>query len=270
MKPVPGAVRHLTRRVTRRMAFEMRRGIFSAYASLRRGSARATAARHNDFFFAELGIERAAAEAMHREACSRVGRAREWNESIHFLAFAALKAAGFRPDDVLELGTASGETTEYLAALFDGAAVYTFELPDDDPIFRRFHGTDTERRTAEARINRPNIRARRANTAFLSRMDLPDFDLIWLDAGHEFPEVAWDHAFCLAKVRPGGWILSDDIRPGDNLLYGGRPGASDAFTVIEYFNARQDAKFRYLLKREDPRLYVLDRKYVAVYHNPAR
>ena len=261
-----GTLLDLASRAVRRLAFEAWRRALGVFATLRAPNAREASARHNDFFFAELGVDRATAEAEYRRICTEIGLARMADDSIHFLAFAALKVAGFRPGTVLELGTATGETTAFLAALFDPAIIHTVELPDDDPIFRRFHGAGADRRAAAARLDRPNIRAHRVNTAFLSGLGLPDFDLIWLDAGHEFPEVAWDHAFCLGKLRKGGWLLSDDIRPSDNLLFRRQRGALDAFAVTEYLNERQESKFRYLLKREDPRLYVLDRKYVAVLH----
>lgn len=256
-------------RAVQRVRFAVRRRALGAFAAIAAPRARARVARHNEFFYAELGIDRAAAEVVYREANERSGRRAASGESIHFLAFAALKAAGFRPSQVLELGTASGETTAYLAALFEEATVHTFELPDDDPVLQRFHGGGIDRATLDARLSRSNIVSYRLNTAFLSRQELPDFDLVWLDAGHEYPEVAWDHAYCLGKLRPGGWLLSDDIRPPDNLLFRSRPGALDAYDVTAYFNAREDCRFRYLLKRDDPYLYTLDRKYVAVLHKSA-
>lgn len=224
--------------------------------------ARDSVARHNDFFFDALGISRGDAEAARAEASTRSGRSVRADESIHFLAFAALKAAGFRPATVLELGTDSGETTAYLACLFPDATIDTVELPDDDPILRHFHGSGIDPAALAKRLAAPQIRAHRVNTAFLASLDLPEFDLIWLDAGHEYPEVAWDHAYCLGRLRPGGWLLSDDIRPPENRLFRGRPGAFDAWNVTEYLKAR-GANIRYLLKRDDPRLYLLDRKYVA-------
>lgn len=69
-------------------------------------------------------------------------------------------------------------------------------------------------------------------------------DLIWLDAGHQFPEVAWDHFYCLSTLTPSGWLLSDDIEPD-------KPCGQ----TLRYFEER-GFDVRYLLKRETPEDYL--------------
>jgi predicted O-methyltransferase YrrM len=261
----PASIRALAAKAWRRLVFESRKVALGTVAGAAGRRAQARVNAYNDPFFQEVGVAREAAEAQCVAACRKIGRTPSAEDSIHFLAFAALKASGFRPGRILELGTAAGETTHYLAALFPDARLHTVDLPWDDPVFRRYHGKTADERTALVEFRLPNIIPVRINTAFIGTLDLPDFDLIWLDAGHEFPEVAWDHFYCLGKLRPGGWLFSDDLRFPDNRLHR-RAEAHHAALVTEYFNARQATKFRYLLKREDARLYFLDRKYVGYLH----
>ena len=222
----------------------------------------------NGFFFDKLGIERASAEKEYRRAAALVGFEPGENDSIHRLGFAALKVSGFRPARILELGTSHGETTAYLSAIFPDAQIHTVELDQDDPIYRRMH-PNPEKRDAnvERRLANPKITALRTNTVFLQDLDLPNFDLIWLDAGHHFPEVAWDHFFCMHRLNAGGWLFTDDVMLPDNSLARKRPGILDVWKVVNYFNER-GRPFDLLLKRESPRQYVMNVKYVGFHHAP--
>lgn len=259
---------HLLRRL-RTVDRRLRRAALSALASLHADKVAAEALHYNDFFFRELGVDKAAVDALCAQTLIALGDV--WDpleESVHYRAFAALKLAGFAPRSVLELGTYEARATQFLSALFPEAAVHTVDLPPDDPIFANHHGVDAAKQEVIARrLDRPNIVRHRVNTAFLPTLALPEqIDLIWLDAGHEFPEVAWDHFFCLSKLAPGGWLLTDDVRRASNPLFFGYPSAVDVLRVLQYFDARQPDKFRLLLKRDDARWYVVDRKYVGVLH----
>jgi predicted O-methyltransferase YrrM len=238
-----------------------------AWASYRSSdeSIRIHVAHYNDYFFKELGVKREAAVKVWREVSDRTGIQRTGNDSIHRLAFAALSVNGFSPRNILELGTDNGDTALYLSELFPEGKIFTVELPDDDPIYLKWHpeGATAHRCGVVKRLARPNITSLIMNTAYLLEENLPDFDLIWLDAGHYFPEVAWDHFFCLHKLAPGGWLFTDDIRLPSNKVTRKRPSTLDAWTVVDYFNARQKDRFGLLLKREDPALFLIDPKFVG-------
>ena len=189
-------------------------------------------------------------------------------ESVYRLAFTALKKAGFHPTNILELGTLKGSTTVYLANLFPSADIYTVELPADDPLFAHWH-SDAERRDRlidERFAPYPKIHKVRANTFDLATLSLPRFDLIWLDAGHHFPEVAWDHAYCFAQLNEGGWLLSDDVRVPGEPSRGAKPGYEAPFKVIEYIKARKSWRNGLLLKRENPEQFMILRDYIAWFH----
>ena len=230
--------------------------------------ARRRAGSYNDEFFGELGVDRSMAEQLDRQVSDRLAQSpKALQPSIHRLAFAALRVSGFRPRHILELGTAGARTTLFLSELFPEASIITVELPDSDPIYGRMHPEGD--RGAAKNLERPNVVSLRMNTIFIGREQWPEFDLIWVDAGHCFPEVAWDHFFCFHRLAAGGWLFSDDVRFPGNTETRKRPETLDLWNVLQYFNARQADQFRFLLKREDSDSFLLDPKYVAYLHKTA-
>lgn len=226
----------------------------------------------NDHFFETLGIERSAAEHLLEETRMKIPVLDEdvhvksqKKQSTHLLAFAALKVAGFSPKNILEIGTYLGFTTCLLSHLFPEAQIYTAALPPDDPVFDDYHilsgqGVDN---VFEQRLARSNIIVLKKNSGFLWEENLPDFDLIWLDGGHQYPVVAWDHFYSLSKLVTGGWLFSDDIvRPGSDKKSENDP-RFDAYHTVEYYSKRLKNKFKYLLKREDAATYMSAKKFIA-------
>jgi predicted O-methyltransferase YrrM len=224
---------------------------------------------YNDTFFDTLRVDQHSARALYRQISDVCGLRSDVGESIHRLAFTVLREAGLQPCNILELGTSNGESTIYLAALFPNANVYTVELPVYDPLFTRWHSELREKLVNKRFAQYDNIHQIRANTFDLLTLNLPHFDLIWLDAGHQFPEVAWDHAYCFAHLNEEGWLLSDDIRvPGQPG--GGRPGKDAPFRVIEYIRTRKTWDSGLLLKREDCTKFRSNRKYIAWFHKTSK
>jgi predicted O-methyltransferase YrrM len=242
------------------------RSLLTGLSRVRRRPTVDALAGANGWFFQDLDVDRADAEQLCKETLASLGHASPPEGSIHYLAFAALRCSGFEPANILELGTFRAEASEYLAVLFPDAVVHTVDLPTDDPIVAAFGMDSAGMSERGRRLDRSNIVAHQTNTMFLAELDLPSMDLVWLDAGHHFPEVAWDHAYCLHRLRPGGWLLSDDIRLPDNPLYRRRRGALDAHQVIRYWNDRRTDQFRLLIKREDPDVMMVDPKHIAVLH----
>lgn len=136
-------------------------------------------------------------------------------DSVHSLMIAAvLRASGVRR--VLELGTFTGETTALMASLAPDAEIVTVDLPDGQPAYEQYvslANPDREvfLRTRSANLSAPNIRFVRSDSFLLSPRDLGMFDLVWVDAWHLFPNVAWDIHLAYHACLPGGFILCDDI-----------------------------------------------------------
>jgi len=213
-----------------------------------------------------LGLDYERAQQLAEAVCTKNDiRYSRLYSSSHFLAFASLKASGFTPKNILEIGTGSGQTTRVLADLFPKANVHTIELPLSDPIYGENAGGFNQEQRNQF-LDLPRITAHSCNSAFMFDIDLPDFDLIWLDGGHVFPEVAWDHFYCLSKLRPGGWVFTDDIRFPDNPLYRIYEGSTDAYETLAYYAKRTTHRSFFLIKRTDLHRNLFDPKYVAALH----
>lgn len=197
-------------------------------------------------------------------------------DSIHWLVFSALslspQAAHIR--EILEIGTFRGKTAALLKLLFPHARVTTVDLPTSDPIMQKTYRRETPeqlaeyRETRDRRVNREGITFVEANSFFLPEHAPGPFDLIWMDGGHLYPEVAWDFCNAWHSCRSGGLLMCDDIIPDPR----GRDAyASDeSHKVISYVAARTGIAPVYLLKRRNP-VWSADpatRKFVAVIKRP--
>jgi predicted O-methyltransferase YrrM len=197
-------------------------------------------------------------------------------DSIHWLVFAALSLSP-RADairDILEIGTFRGKTTLLLKTMFPDAQVTTVDLPTSDPIMQQTYRRDTPeqlaeyRATRDSRVNREGIAFIETNSFFIPGVAKGPFDLIWMDGGHLFPEVAWDFCNSWHACRSGGILMCDDIIPDPR---GSDSYASDeSHKVISYVAARTDIAPVYLLKRRNPNWSAdpVTRKFVAVLQRP--
>ena len=146
------------------------------------------------------------------------------------------------------------EFTAILARLFPDGEIITLDLPESDPILRRTHRRDDDeayRRYVvkrDANVAAPNIRCRLINSAFLLDHVQGPFDFVWVDAGHLYPEVAWDLANAHHLCRIGGHVLCDDVIPdaeGQRTDY----VSPDSFRVLSYLAERTSQPVTLFLKR---------------------
>lgn len=230
--------------------------------------------------WARLGLDPVAARPHLDAALASIGSAPfddlNRTDSVHWLVFAAISlspmADGIR--SILEIGTFRGKTAHLLHVLFPKAHVTTVDLPASDPIMQATYRRDTPEQLAEyraardARTNRDGVTFVEANSFFLPDHAPGPFDLVWMDGGHLFPEVAWDFFNAWHACHSGGIIMCDDIIPDPR----GRDAyASDeSHQVIRYVSARSAIDPVYLLKRRNPNWSAdpATRKFVAVIRKP--
>ncbi len=190
--------------------------------------------------------------------------------SVHWVLFACLPQR-YRIERVLEIGTYDGQTTALLARLFPRAEIITVDLPPNDPILRSTYGrTDPvrleeyERRLA-SNTKVANVTLLRGNSFFLPSLVFGKFDLVWVDGGHLYPEVAWDLCNAYHLVRPSGVLMCDDVIRNP---HGVRDAyvSPDSHAVLKYITERTNESLYLFLKREsaewsaNPR----ERKFVAL------
>ncbi len=119
-------------------------------------------------------------------------------------------AVGFNAKNILELGSFRGETARLLA-----------ENTADDA---RVCAVDIDERHGSAYAGTPAARKVRRITGNIEHgLFRPDekFDLIFVDAAHDFDSVLHDSALAFEWLAADGVLLWHDYRPGGNYFAGG-------------------------------------------------
>lgn len=190
--------------------------------------------------------------------------------SVHTLLFSCISQVS-KVRDILEIGTYKGEAALILSKLFPNSLVTTLDLPDSDPILHTSYMRESPyvmkeyKEEQKKNLADPRITFVEKNSFFLPGEMTKKFDLIWIDGGHLYPEVAWDicNAYHLCKL--GGWIMCDDViidKNGQRNEY----VSPDSYEVLEYIRARTGEEVTYFLKKEHPMRSAdpRKRKYVAL------
>tara|TARA_B100001123_G_C15237069_1_gene997576 strand:- start:552 stop:1229 length:678 start_codon:yes stop_codon:yes gene_type:complete len=194
--------------------------------------------------------------------------------SSHMVLFSALSLSPSYFSDILEIGTYKGETSNLLSRLFPSGNITTIDLPASDPIF--FNSYLGARGNANRQkiyteilsqnLTPDNIHFIETNSFFLlSVLDGKKFDLIWLDGGHLYPEIAWDACQAYWLCKPGGLIIFDDVALNSNTRTTDKLSGA-VHEVVTYISNRTNCKVSYLLKRLDPKYNSVPslQKHIAV------
>ncbi len=128
----------------------------------------------------------------------------------------AMEAGGHAPRSVLEIGTFAGTGAILLAAMveqWDGH-VTTVDLPWTGQANQHFEITADER-AAEIGVSNLAIVRREDGAEGWMREHLAanrdGLDLVYLDGGHTWANTILQASLSLACLRPGGWLVMDDL-----------------------------------------------------------
>lgn len=170
--------------------------------------------------FREFGLDRAAGLTATIEALRHAGLA-EYDEddemfSEHLVLFGAVSRAVPGATRVMEIGTYDGRSALLLSHLFPAARILTFDLPESDAAY---HSTYAIARTKQFIANRTDHLSRSSNIEFVQKnslaltlsRDQEGYDVIWVDGDHTYPVVAIDIANAVRMLKPGGFLMCDDI-----------------------------------------------------------
>jgi predicted O-methyltransferase YrrM len=194
----------------------------------------------------------------------------EENDSGHWLICAAISKS-ININRILEIGTYTGEFTAILSKLFPDSEIITIDLPENDPILRNSYNRnnndlyDDFKREQNANIDKlKNVNLLLTNSLFLNDKVKGKFDLIWVDGGHNYPEIAWDLSNSYNLLNDDGILMCDDIIKMEKYFARGFV-STDSYRVLEYINQRVNPDIIYFLKRLDGKRYarLKNRKYVA-------
>lgn len=196
-------------------------------------------------------------------------------DSIHWLIFSALSLKAEKYPNILELGTFTGSFTHLASKLFPESRITTVDLSENDPLFLKLYSRHDPDRLQEYRklqarnLNSPNIMSLQLNTFFLLDKVRGPFDLIWVDAGHHYPEIAWDICNAYHLCRPGGTVLCDDLIPKD-IQYHSTHVSPAGYETLTYIQDRLPSSLTLFLKRRslDRYLNKQKRRYVGYLAKP--
>jgi predicted O-methyltransferase YrrM len=192
--------------------------------------------------------------------------------SQHWVFAAALSAAP--PRRILEIGTFDGRFTRVLAALFPESDIVTCDLPEESPIFKDSYRRESD--TARERFldirkrnlaRHDNITFIQANSFLLPRLQHPGFDLVWVDGGHDYPDVAWDACNAWHLAADGGLILFDDLYLHPAAKRGSLiPDFNNSAALLRILESEELCHVTYFPKRINPQLAAdpILRKHIGV------
>lgn len=146
------------------------------------------------------------------EASAEIGDSR----SEHKVLLGALAAKKLPISKILEIGTLEGSTTKVLTYLFPEAVVTTMDLPASDSAYHASYEYSRSREFVEKRnmnvcsSSRIKFVEQNSLTLSLEAVD-SNYDLVWVDGDHDFPTVGIDLANSTRLLRPGGYLMCDDV-----------------------------------------------------------
>jgi predicted O-methyltransferase YrrM len=194
-------------------------------------------------------------------------------DSVHWKLFSAISLETKKYNKILEIGTYDGQFTSFLSKMFPNSLITTVDLPKDDPLLKKFYDRSTSENydkyinKQKKNTDHKNIKTLKTNTFFLNEsLELNEkFDLIWVDGGHLYPEVAWDLCMAYNLLNKGGFLLCDDVIFTEKE-YKSDYVSNESSHVLNYLEERIDNSFVHFLKRTDLKRYALkySRKYVSI------
>ena len=180
-----------------------------------------------------------------------------------------------KPKKILEIGTATGDFTVFLATIFPGAEIETIDLPRSDSRFWNattnlvttsrgvVSNSDVEDR--DAKLGKYlNIKFRELNSLALTFQESKKYDLIWVDGDHTYPVVSVDLANALRLLEVGGTLASDDIYMTSQRRRSS--GNQESYETLVQFQKAGLIQLNLVLKRlfPEPDYNKRSQKFIAV------
>ena len=224
--------------------------------------------------FDKIGIDEKKSEThLNKILNKKIGR--NYNpelDSVHWKLFSGISLIKNDVKEILEIGTYDGFFTKILSELFPEAKINTVDLPVNDPLMNDFYGRNNDSllnkflQTQKSNTDSGNINTIKTNSFFFNSVVKSNlkFDLIWVDGGHLYPEIAWDLCNAYNRLNSNGLMLCDDIIMLNNS-FKTKYVSNESWKVLNYIDDRIDDKNLYFLKRYDGKSYCYDfsRKYVS-------
>ena len=188
--------------------------------------------------------------------------------SEHLVLLGAVSRAVPTTKRVLEIGTYDGRTALILSQLFPSAMITTIDLPPDDPVYGESYEVA---RSKEFVARRNDYLGRNDRVKFVELNSLglshqpaePGYDLIWVDGDHDFPVVGMDLANAVRLLRPGGYLMCDEVVTAEPSRWTTYLSDAAHRSLVALLGAGLIDEPTYVYKRLGKR-HQHPRKYVAV------
>ncbi len=181
----------------------------------------------------------------------------------------------YRPKRILEIGTATGDFSVFLATIFPDAKIETIDLSRLDKRF--WNATSDLETTTDWSVSKTDLDARDAKLSSFSNIEFRElnslaltfhesqkYDLIWVDGDHTYPVVSVDIANALRLLEIGGILVADDIYEVTQKRR--ESGNQESHETLVQFQKAGFIHFNLVLKRLFPEPYYNKRsqKFIAV------
>ena len=155
--------------------------------------------------------------------------------------------------NILEIGTDRGDFTNFLSRIYPNSQIYTVDLPEDDPIFRKIYGRENEyhrKKFLNERKNNlipSNINFIKLNsTKLIKEFTNIKFDIFWIDGNHYNPQVTIDIMNSMQLAHENSIICVDDIC---FKKYKKRYVSNESYLTLKNLEENQVLKNYFIYKR---------------------
>ena len=190
--------------------------------------------------------------------------------SWHYHLFVGLKDYfGNKKINILEIGTSTGEFSNFVSKIYEESDVITIDLDESDEQFINTYGRhekekfDKHLKIRNKNLNRKNIDFIKLNSLNIKKhFNKKKFDLIWIDGDHLNPQVTIDIINSLDLLNNDGIICTDDVII-DNKFKNTNYVSGEGFLTLKHLEEKGLIKNYYLIKRIRTKNAIY-KKYVSV------
>ncbi len=176
-------------------------------------------------------------------------------KSYQFILFASISKK-YNIKKILEIGTYDGENSYVLSKIFNEAIIDTVDLPDKEIIKGSFGdtinsiGLKKHIQIRNKNLSAKNINFIESNSFFLPSIDnqnfKKDYNLVFIDGNHLFPEVSWDTFFGYHQLKKNGnsfLIMDDFLNLSKHKIYGkGRIENNEKVSIVDVYKMCEKLK----------------------------
>ncbi|MES2122636.1 MAG: class I SAM-dependent methyltransferase [Chlamydiota bacterium] len=139
---------------------------------------------------------------------------------------------------IAEIGVNKGETSQILHHLFPTAHLYLIDPWELNPTYmhsatpisrKNKHYAKAYDTVVSQFANAPNVSILRTTSLQAAPITPNNFDLVFIDANHEYTHVKQDILTWLPKVRPGGILAGHDYEPEIPMFSGVKRAVDEIF-----------------------------------------